>query len=98
MVNVWDVEANDLFLAVLLRKSFGDFCSLKVFHYKNHISPFDLAFINWSFIEQACRFYFKLFVEQLFCCFASVLVLIADEKRFHFDDVVFTANKCCGGN
>ena len=86
MIAVGNVEAKNSFLTVLFLELFGYFADLAVFHYENYVRSAYLAFVGWFFVKQSCRFSFELFVEQLFCCFASVLVLVADKEYFHVKD------------
>lgn len=90
MVEIGNVQAKNLFSHVLFRKSLGYFCSLLCLHYNNLISPLKLGFVNWNFIIKASRFGFKLIFKQLFCCLASIFVLVADKQNFH----IFTKKIC----
>ena len=83
MVNVRDINGEDAFLHVLFRKAFGYFASLAVFHYYNYVCPAKLFFRKWLCVVKSCGFCFKSVSEYFFCCFASVLVLVADKQEFH---------------
>jgi hypothetical protein len=56
---------------------------LRFFHDNNKVSPGKLLLIDRIFIVEPGRLGFELIPEKLFCCLASVLVLVADEKDFH---------------
>jgi len=83
MVNVWNVEGDDAFSHVLFRKPFSYLASLFIFHNHDYIGPGELFFRYWFFVVKACGFCFESVFENLFSCFAPVLVLVAHKKHFH---------------
>lgn len=83
IVHVRDIQRKNTFFHVLLRESFTKYCPMLLFHHNNKISPCNFIFSYRVFIVKACRPGFKSIFKQLFCCFASVFVLTADEKDFH---------------
>lgn len=91
MVSIWNIQGNNAFLQALCRESFFKFFYLEVFHYANSVCPIYFRFANGCFIIEPCRFCFKLVFEQFFSCFASVLVLVADEEHAH-SSLILCAN------
>lgn len=79
MVSVWDVQREDAFLHVKFWKSLSDFTSLFIFHCYDGVSPRKILFGERFFIIKSCRFGFKSVFEEMFSCFASIFVLIADK-------------------
>lgn len=83
MVNIRNIHGNDAFLHVFFRKAFSYLRSLGVFHSHYNISPLNLLFCYWIFIIQSSGFSLEPVFEKTFSSFASILVLVADEKDVH---------------
>lgn len=83
MVNIRNIHGNDAFLHVLFRKALGYLRSLGVFHSHYNIRPLNLLFCYRVFIIQSGGFSLEPAFEKMFGSFASILVLVADEKDVH---------------
>ena len=85
MINIRNAQGENALLHVKLRKPPGYLSAMLVLHDKDNIRPENLFFSNRLLIKETSGFGFKNILEKLFCCFAPVLILIANKQNPHIN-------------
>src|SRR3989344_5626060 len=98
VINIRNVKVKYSLLQIQFWKSLSQFMPLLFFHHHNYIGPRKF-FLTYGFAaKQSGRFSLEFSPKNFLGSFASVLVLITNEKHFHVHNMMGVFKKCSHWN